>query len=96
MVARYLAARPELDADEFRAAYAILGAQRNLKIIGIFARLARRDLKPRYLGLIPRVWEHLQRDLTHPALAPLAGWVARHAPAPEPAVLARAGQGVPA
>ncbi len=96
MVARYLAARPGLDADAFRAAYAILGAQRNLKIIGIFARLARRDGKPRYLSLIPRVWDHLQRDLSHPALAPLAAWVVRHAPPPGPAVLARAAEGVPA
>jgi N-acetylmuramate 1-kinase len=96
MFARYLRARPELDADAFRAAYCALGAQRNLKIIGIFARLARRDGKPRYLGLVPRVWRHLQRDLAHPALAPLAQWVARHAPLPEPAVLARAGAAVPA
>ena len=96
MVGRYLAARPEIDADAFRAAYAILGAQRNLKIIGIFARLAQRDGKPRYLRLIPRVWAHLQRDLAHPALARLAAWVARHAPAPEPDVLARAGAVVPA
>ncbi len=96
MVERYLRARSELDADGFRAAYAVLGAQRNLKIIGIFARLARRDGKPRYLGLIPRVWRHLQRDLAHPALAPLAAWIERHAPAPEAAVLARAGAAVPA
>jgi N-acetylmuramate 1-kinase len=96
MVARYLAARPELDADAFRAAYGVLGAQRNLKIIGIFARLARRDGKPRYLTLIPRVWEHLQRDLEHPALVRLAAWIARHAPAPEPEVLARAGAAIPA
>jgi aminoglycoside/choline kinase family phosphotransferase len=96
MIARYIAARPGLDVGEFRAAYAILGAQRNLKIIGIFARLARRDGKPRYLPLIPRVWGHLQRDLSHPALARLAAWVARHAPAPAPAVLARAGAKVPA
>lgn len=96
MVARYLAARPGIDRDAFRAAYAVLGAQRNLKIIGIFARLARRDGKPRYLSLIPRVWDHLQRDLSHPALAPLAAWVTRYAPPPEPAVLARAGAGVPA
>ena len=96
MIRRYLAARPELDAAAFRAAYAILGAQRNLKIIGIFARLARRDGTPRYLGLIPRVWQHLQRDLAHPALGRLAAWVGRHAPAPEPDVLARAGTTVPA
>lgn len=96
MVRRYLAARPELDPEAFRAAYAALGAQRNLKIIGIFARLARRDGKSRYLALVPRVWRHLQRDLSHPALAPLADWVARHAPPPEPAVLARAGAEVAA
>ncbi len=96
MVARYLRARPQLDQDAFRMAYAVLGAQRNLKIIGIFARLARRNGKARYLGLIPRVWRHLQGDLAHPALAPLAAWIARHAPAPEPAVLARAGAVVPA
>jgi aminoglycoside/choline kinase family phosphotransferase len=96
MLARYLDARPDLDPEAFRAAYAALGAQRNLKIIGIFARLARRDGKSRYLALIPRVWRHLQRDLSHPALAPLADWIARHAPAPEPDVLARAGATVPA
>ncbi|MFQ5567270.1 MAG: aminoglycoside phosphotransferase family protein, partial [Paracoccaceae bacterium] len=89
MIGRYLEQRPELDGEAFRAAYAALGAQRNLKIVGIFARLAIRDGKPRYLDLIPRVWGHLMRDLAHPALAPLAGWVARHLPAPEPAALAR-------
>lgn len=96
MVVRYLASRPELDAEAFRAAYAVLGAQRNLKIIGIFARLARRDGKPRYLSLIPRVWRHLQHDLAHPSLAPLAAWLARHAPTPEPSILTRAGTAVPA
>jgi hypothetical protein len=89
MIARYLGCRPELDRHAFRAAYSALGAQRNLKIVGIFARLAIRDGKPRYLDLIPRVWGHLMRDLSHPALAPLAGWVARHVPPPEPAALAR-------
>ncbi len=89
MIARYLGHRPALDGEAFRAAYSALGAQRNLKIVGIFARLAIRDGKPRYLDLIPRVWGHLMRDLAHPALAPLAGWVARHLPPPEPATLAR-------
>ena len=58
----------------FRTAYAILGAQRNTKIIGIFTRLYARDRKPRYLSLIPRVWRHLERDLSHPALAELKSW----------------------
>ncbi len=60
--------------DDFRAAYALLGAQRNAKIIGIFTRLAHRDGKPRYLELIPRMWALLERDLAHPALAPVATW----------------------
>ncbi|MEM0923631.1 MAG: phosphotransferase, partial [Pseudomonadota bacterium] len=71
------------DVARFRAAYAAIGAQRNLKIIGIFARLSLRDGKQRYPALIPRVWRHLQGNLAHPALADLASWVARHVPAPE-------------
>jgi aminoglycoside/choline kinase family phosphotransferase len=89
MIGRYLGRRCDVDPAAFRAAYAALGAQRNLKIVGIFARLAVRDAKPRYLDLIPRVWGHLMRDLSHPELVPLAGWVARHVPPPEPVTLAR-------
>ncbi|RKF19341.1 aminoglycoside phosphotransferase [Altericroceibacterium spongiae] len=59
---------------DFSADYARLGAQRNAKIVGIFARLWKRDGKPRYLAFIPRVWEALERDLAHPALAPVARW----------------------
>ncbi len=78
MVQRYLNARPELDADAFRAAYALLGAQRNAKILGLFTRLARRDGKRHYLNLLPRVRSHLARDLRHPLLAPLRRWCTRH------------------
>ena len=78
MVERYLAARPELDADATRAAYALLAAQRNAKILGLFARLAQRDGKPHYLALQPRVRAHLRRDLGHPLLTPLRLWFARH------------------
>jgi hypothetical protein len=42
--------------------------------VGIFTRLDRRDGKPRYLEMIPRVWDALERDLAHPALAPVARW----------------------
>ncbi|MEO0994842.1 MAG: phosphotransferase [Pseudomonadota bacterium] len=89
MIARYLARRRDLDAAAFRAAYAALGAQRNLKIIGIFARLCLRDAKPRYLALIPRVWDHLMRDLAHPSLSEVQAVVQHHMPAPEPAALDR-------
>ncbi|MFY7745959.1 MAG: aminoglycoside phosphotransferase family protein [Erythrobacter sp.] len=60
--------------DDFLADYATLGAQRNAKIVGIFTRLNARDGKPRYLAMIPRVWAALERDLAHPALAPVAEW----------------------
>ncbi|MFN2100917.1 aminoglycoside phosphotransferase family protein [Altererythrobacter sp. MF3-039] len=65
---------------EFEADYARLGAQRNAKIVGIFTRLFKRDGKPRYLDLIPRVWNLMERDLAHPALAPLADWFAANVP----------------
>jgi aminoglycoside/choline kinase family phosphotransferase len=62
------------------AAYALLGAQRNTKILGIFTRLWKRDGKPRYLGYQPRVWGYLERDLSHPALTPVTEWFARNVP----------------
>jgi hypothetical protein len=71
----YLDERKMLDEDLFEANYAILAAQRNCKIIGIFARLAVRDNKPRYLNYLARVWKHLERDLEHPALEPLKIWM---------------------
>jgi aminoglycoside/choline kinase family phosphotransferase len=64
--------------ETFELAYSLLGAQRNLKIIGIFHRLNRRDGKPRYLSYLPRVWNHLLRDCSHPALEPLARWCYEH------------------
>ena len=69
------------DAEQFLADYARLGAQRNTKIVGIFVRLWKRDGKPRYLDLIPRVWGLLERDLAHPALAPVAAWFDANIPA---------------
>lgn len=59
------------DEERLRRDYAILGAQRNAKILGIFARLIIRDKKPRYLQFIPRVEAHFQNNLRHPALAGL-------------------------
>ncbi len=67
--------------EEFLADYARLGAQRNAKIVGIFVRLWKRDGKPRYLELIPRVWALLERDLSHEALAPVARWFDANIPA---------------
>jgi aminoglycoside/choline kinase family phosphotransferase len=80
MRARYTAAFPRLDHAQFEAAYAVLGAQRNAKIVGIFTRLMVRDKKPHYLAHIPRVWRLLEGDLAHPALAGLRAWFDRHVP----------------
>lgn len=67
------------DVQDFRASYALMGAQRNCKIIGIFHRLHRRDNKPHYLKFLPRVWGHLANDVAHPALEPLRHWLAAYA-----------------
>ncbi|PQA88840.1 aminoglycoside phosphotransferase family protein [Hyphococcus luteus] len=68
------------DREAFMRDYAILAAQRNAKILGIFARLAKRDKKPRYLDLLPRVEAHFARDLARPELAPLRAFFAKHLP----------------
>jgi hypothetical protein len=81
MIERYLAAFPETDRSAFRRSAAILAAQRNAKIIGIFTRLWLRDGKPRYLDHIPRVWRLLEADLSEPALRGIARWLDRHLPA---------------
>jgi aminoglycoside/choline kinase family phosphotransferase len=84
MTRHYLAAMADagspLDADAHRAEMALFAAQRNAKIVGIFARLFKRDAKPRYLGYLPRVWNYLNRDLEHPSLAGLKAWYDRAIP----------------
>ena len=73
-------AHPDFDSPAFIKTYATMAAQRASKILGIFARLDRRDNKPQYLRHIPRVWAYLQRSLTHPSLATLHGWYSVHVP----------------
>lgn len=81
MIDRYLAARPGVDGAAFRTAYAILAAQRNIKILGVFTRLYVRDGKAGYPAFHPRLWELVTRNLADPALAPVAEWFAAHVPA---------------
>ncbi|WP_102223908.1 aminoglycoside phosphotransferase family protein [Acidimangrovimonas sediminis] len=83
MVAHFAAATGA-DGQAFAAAYAALGAQRNLRIVGLFARLARTAGKTRYLGMIPRVWGLSRRCLAHPELADLAAFVTKTIPEPTP------------
>ena len=88
MIARFCAARG-LDREVFAAAYATLGAQRALRIIGIFARLCLKAGKAGYVAMIPRVWSQLWRNLDHPALASLAAICSELLPPPGPETLQR-------
>ena len=84
LLSRYTRARlkadPKFDAPAFARVYATLAAQRASKILGIFARLEKRDGKPQYLRHVPRVWAYLQRSLAHPALAQLNSWYKLNVP----------------
>ena len=53
----YLKKHIKLDKNKFKNDFEILSILRNLKIIGIFARLAMRDHKKNYLKLIPHAWK---------------------------------------
>lgn len=78
-----------LDDHAFTLSYAVLGAQRALRILGIFARLCLHDNKAGYVPLIPRVWAQLQRNLAHPALNDFAKVCLDLLPPPTPENLQR-------
>jgi len=75
-----------VDDDAFRAEMAVMAAQRNTKIVGIFARLFLRDHKRRYLGYLPRVWNYLEQDLRHPLMTELRRWYDRVVPSAKRAI----------
>ena len=52
----YIKGQNKLSVEKFRNDFEILSILRNLKIIGIFTRLAKRDGKKNYLKLIPNAW----------------------------------------
>lgn len=77
----YVAARRAggaFDEGSFLEAYAIMAAQRNSKILGIFVRLEKRDGKPYYLKHLPRIRDYLNRALAHPALGGLREFYRAH------------------
>jgi aminoglycoside/choline kinase family phosphotransferase len=80
MKARYRAAFPNLGA-EFDLSWAVMAAQRHVRVLGTFARLKVRDGKPQYLQHIPRLWRYMDACLAHPQLAPLKAWLAQNVPA---------------
>jgi aminoglycoside/choline kinase family phosphotransferase len=81
MLDRYLAARPDLDREDFLADYAGLAALNAARILFIFARQVAYFERPRYRALLPRVWATLERDLAAPTMAPIRRWFDRHIPA---------------
>lgn len=80
MIARFVAGAGIADTAQFRADYEVLGAQRNTKILGIFTRLWKRDGKPHYPAMHPRIWAYMERNLAHPALAPVRAWFDANVP----------------
>jgi len=74
------AADAAFDAQAFAASYAAMAAQRATKILGIFARLDKRDGKPQYLQHLPRIERRLAKNLSHPLLQPLRLWYQAHLP----------------
>lgn len=83
MITRFID-QTAVEPSGFRTAYTVLGVQRNLRILGVFARLSLEYGKPHYVDLIPRVWAHMIRGLDHPALAPVADMLREALPLPTP------------
>jgi aminoglycoside/choline kinase family phosphotransferase len=80
-LARYFAARPELDRAAFLADYHALGALNCLRILFIFARQVAGFGRPKYRAFTPRMWRYLERNLAaSDELAPLAAWLGRNVP----------------
>ena len=73
---------PNFDANAFAGLYATLAAQRATKVLGIFARLDRRDGKSQYLRHLTRIYAYVRRALSHPTLAALDDWYRSRVPLP--------------
>jgi len=76
----YFSLRPQVDRAEFMRDYAGLAALNEARILGIFARLIVRDGKPRYRAFMPRMWAHLNANLTRPGLEAIRAWFDTHVP----------------
>ena len=59
----YIKTNKKINLKKFKEDFEILSILRNLKIIGIFTRLAFRDDKKKYIQLIPHAWEMIDYRL---------------------------------
>lgn len=85
----YYAEKTGDDFDEISLRYALLGVQRNLRILGIFTRLARTRGATHYIDYIPRVWRYIETCLAHPDLGDLRHIIKTHFPTPSIDILTR-------
>ncbi|MBB4570432.1 tRNA (adenosine(37)-N6)-threonylcarbamoyltransferase complex ATPase subunit type 1 TsaE [Rhizobium leucaenae] len=65
------------DEAKFLKSWAIMSAQRNCKLAGLWVRLLQRDGKPGYMKHMPRTLAYLAIAFEHETLAPLREWCAR-------------------
>ena len=80
LIAHFCAHAGIKDDADFRAAYAVMSVQRGTKLLGFPVRADLKFGKPQYRALLPRVKYHLNDDLSHPLVAPIKAWFARHMP----------------
>ena len=66
-----------IDEPQFRFEYAMMGAQRASKLLGLFVRLDIRDGKSAYRKLLPGMRNYLERNLQHPKLSQYRNWCER-------------------
>lgn len=88
MIAHY-AAETGMPRDALDLLGAICSAQRNLRVLGVFARMSMHFGQPQYVDFLPRTWANLLTDLAHPELAALRASVTRIFPEPSQEILNR-------
>ncbi len=62
---KYISKQKKINPEKLRNDFEILSVLRNLKIIGIFTRLSKRDKKHKYLKLIPYAWKMIDERRKH-------------------------------
>lgn len=76
----YQSLLPDWSDEAFDGLYAVLAAQRLIRIIGVIGRQVRDKGNHRNVGLLPRLWRRLDGHLTHEDLQPLASWLDQNVP----------------
>ena len=62
---KFISKQKKINPEKLRNDFEILSILRNLKIIGIFTRLSKRDKKHKYLKLIPYAWKMIDERRKH-------------------------------